>query len=241
MNLFHFLLENYLLFQITNPYKYSFLDFNVNSESSVKKIIKRVSLIGDPHLFFCDDKLKPLILLNTKVKSYNEVYFKKLSKFSYFRIDSFLNNSAIINNIIEENHVNLISSDIIVIDLRFNKGGTDDSFQKLIPYAFSEDYEYEMDKLSFYLNNENIQNRIALFNLFNIKSKEVDDLILSYKKFKDQRGFFKLSENSFSFKISGRLKNQNTKVIILMSKYTASSAESFIEIVKKSSNMINCT
>lgn len=110
--------------------------------------IKNIELIGNNYLkmdFVLLKRVSPCFPSNKLVEMYfniftkNEAYFEKITEnTTLLRIPSFdYANKKIIDSLIE-NNMNIISSkENLIIDLRFNGGGSDNCFEKIIPIIYT--------------------------------------------------------------------------------------------------------
>jgi C-terminal processing protease CtpA/Prc len=148
------------------------------------------------------------------------------------------NDDDAINRLIEENSKALAESRNVIIDVRFNKGGSDSAYMKLLDYIFPEEISInELDTGSMQLNmtERNYRLRIEGFEGFLSQDKDPDTkkfieaFIREMNKYKNQ-GFVEidLSDAVNEGKIHGRKKPEN--IVVLEDVFCGSSGDAFVQI-----------
>lgn len=206
------------------------------------------SLIDNSLLFFKNTKSvfvrenpKPKLTkkeIQKKINEFEGFYFKKLSsKTILLRISSF-NYPYVerIENLIEENISLLESCENLIIDLRNNLGGTDNAYQKLLPYIYTNPVRI--------MNAEYLATPSLIKGLQNWIQKlpDEDKYLEEKEEIKKEIEFYKANLGKFVDIDSIKVYFDTVKIIlqspkriaILANKNTASSAEFFIFITKQS-------
>ncbi|MCZ4243581.1 S41 family peptidase [Pedobacter punctiformis] len=185
----------------------------------------------------------PAAKLNTeqikdKVNEINGFYFKaltprtsilKLSNFSYQFVET-------IENLIEKNKILLENSEFLIVDLRDNGGGTDNAYQKLLPYILTNPVRYVGVE---YLSTPTLISSMETYKS-NIKDKtkhadEISGMDEDLKMLRANPGKFVNTRNKAVVIDTINLELISPKeIIILTNKHVASAGENLILAARQS-------
>jgi effector-binding domain-containing protein len=128
--------------------------------------ISNINIVGNNYLladFVILERIKPILKTEPKIKLYfksmyaNKPFLEKLSDNTLFlRIPSFkLSEKKEIDSLLEKNNKLISSTKNLIIDLRNNGGGSDASYNKIIPYLYTNPIRViGVQYLSTKLNNQ---------------------------------------------------------------------------------------
>ncbi|EJS75895.1 S41 family peptidase [Bacillus cereus] len=196
-----------------------------------------------------DGVTQTITLQKYKQSEYTPIYsLKKENKDTLFITLTDFENAEAINQLIASHKNELDSFPNLIIDVRMNRGGSDDAFFNLLPYLF-EDKEISLfdssDTMQLNHTERNYHLRMKDFENNDYDSLDelsrlcidlfIQDLKKNYKK-----GFVTFDTSGLpielqTLKIHGR-KTPN-KVVILTDVTCGSSGDSFVEAAKKSSKV----
>ncbi|MGP4073497.1 S41 family peptidase [Piscibacillus sp. B03] len=172
-----------------------------------------------------------------------EYSFKQLQpNTAYIKMTDFMNPDAI-NQLVAERKDELDHSDYLIIDVRKNRGGSDSSFQALIPYIFPEG-KTTIDLSKDYVQVYNVTNRSADLTITSIQKflDNVDDqqIICNAQTYIDlwdkNRGkglmTFDNDLNPEPYPIEGKATPKH--VVVLGDVYCGSAGDIFVELSKLS-------
>ena len=148
--------------------KYDQLVIELNQEAKLisnlqecKNLLKRlINFFNDKHLNIVDDNLRQRLdssITSPEFKTY------KNGKIAYLKIPSFdLEFKPSIDNLLLVNHKDILLSEVFVIDLMDNEGGSDDSYSSLRPYYYDRPITVEgVDLLASDENISELENILA--------------------------------------------------------------------------------
>lgn len=222
----------------TNSAVYYMGDYSAEKFNDVK-------LVGNNLLKFGSISLKRIYPNNqeddSEIKTYVESltaqipFIKQISdKTLLLRIPSFkYANKKIIDSIITANHDLIISKENLIIDLRNNGGGSDASFQKIIPYIYTNSIRsVGVEYLSTTLNNKRMEDFIADPNW---SSEEKEWAKKGLDKLNANIGKFINIENQIVDEIKLDVFYANPKNVgIIINENNGSTAEEFLLMAKQS-------
>ena len=169
-------------------------------------------------------------LMNTK-----KPQFLKLSDTSVLlRIPSFSEvYKKDIDSLVEANHKTIINTPHLLIDIRNNGGGSDYSYENILPYLYTQPFKlYEVEMLSTPLNNSRYDRLIKsgnfskeLIEKFSLEQQQLNSKLNQFVNLSGE----KLRELTFDI-----IYTSPQKVSILINGGNASSAEEFILTAKQS-------
>lgn len=175
------------------------------------------------------------------------VFHKINQETMYLKFNDF-NNTTEINNKIDIYREELRNSKNLLIDLRENKGGNDNSYFGLLDYVFKDKKYYselkkEKDFIYYNATKRNLYLRKKmLFSFLNpnhMKDTMLDKLIKKEIAFFEDnlgKGLVPYNDSEdIDFFING--KNKPQRIIVLTDYFCASSGENFVELVQKSSKV----
>lgn len=167
----------------------------------------------------------------------SKTYFKELNKnTNYFRIHSFdYANKKNIDSIFSVNKEKLTKPNLI-IDVRGNEGGSDWSYQLLLPYIMDKkEYEKPIIAASIFLSKENFKSFYNDKYKYGVDSRK--DSLNADKKMEALRkyiGRFEPVKNTSKKTIISSIYDFPQNVYIIQNKQCASSTEGFILNAKQS-------
>lgn len=220
--------------------KYSSYFFNDNKNrqewAAVIKLNQQVSYVRD-------GITKNYELENFSPKKIESNYaFKYTHSIPTFVISDF-NNEEAIETLVREHQNEILASDQLIIDVRYNAGGSDLSYFPLLPLIFNQSIPLSKlndETMSVLYSKRNCDLRIEMFNEY-LKSmknppQELKDYIENELKLYREnygKGFITNEpDKTFDFLIQGGAKPKN--VYILTDQYCGSSGDSFVRLAKQS-------
>ncbi|PDY24708.1 peptidase [Bacillus cereus] len=154
-------------------------------------------------------------------------------------------NTDAINTLLDSHKDELNTFPNLIIDVRLNRGGSDDAFFKLLPYLFedkeislldsSDTMQLNHTKRNFHLRMEDIE--MEDYDSLDELSKLFTDIFIQDLKKNYKKGFVTFDTSGLpkelqSLKIHGR--KSPSRVVILTDDTCGSSGDSFVEVAKKS-------
>jgi hypothetical protein len=161
-------------------------------------------------------------------------YFQKLSDTTaYLRIPAFdLEVKETIDSIIDANRNTIISTPNLIIDLRFNGGGADASYSKLIPFIYTNPIRtVGLQMLSTKLNNEAMLRYSKDTSFSEEDRKELGEI---YEKLNQHPGTFVDIFGTVSIDTLDTILPQPANVAIIINNGNASTTEQFLLAAKQS-------
>ncbi|MFJ8239006.1 S41 family peptidase [Bacillus tropicus] len=194
-----------------------------------------------------EDGLTQTITLQKYEQSkYTPIY--SLEKYNedtlFITLTDFANTEAI-NNLLDSHKDALNTFPNLIIDVRLNRGGSDDAFFKLLPYLFeekeislfdsSDTMQLNHTERNFHLRMKDIERED--YDSLDELSKIFTDIFIQDLKKNYKKGFVtfdpsELPKELQSLTIHGR--KSPTRVVILTDVTCGSSGDSFVEVAKKS-------
>jgi len=205
-------------------------------------------LIGSNHLQiggFLLKRLLPLYPMEEEVQSYikststNEPYFEEINGTTLLlRIPSFdSSKKTAINNVILNNKDKILKTENLIIDLRNNGGGSDDSFSELIPFLYTNPIRtIGVEFRSTKLNNQRMLDfaTVPEYGFDEDGRKWAKD---AYDKLEEHLNEFvsiSSAELGVSIKIQDTIYAYPKNIGILINDRNASTAEQFLLAAKQS-------
>ncbi|EJS55076.1 S41 family peptidase [Bacillus nitratireducens] len=154
-------------------------------------------------------------------------------------------NTDAINTLLDSHKDELNTFPNLIIDVRLNRGGSDDAFFKLLPYLFedkeislldsSDTMQLNHTKRNFHLRMKDIE--MEDYDSLDELSKLFTDIFIQDLKKNYKKGFVTFDTSGLpkelqSLKIHGR--KSPSRVVILTDDTCGSSGDSFVEVAKKS-------
>ncbi|WP_316804340.1 S41 family peptidase [Pedobacter nototheniae] len=206
--------------------------------------ISKISFSGNKYLTLDDltlEKATPFIKLEPqqafkyKVKFATEPFIERLDeKTLYIKIPSFgLDQKAILDSLTNHWKSELTTTKNLIIDVRGNGGGADKTYNKLLPFTYTN--PIHRNQLEFYSSEMNNKNWIELSKNKNLSTKEK----LLFTDFANRLqanigGFERIFKEDISIiKLDSVYRNPE-KIAVITDKHTASAAEQFILDLKQS-------
>ncbi|MED3398249.1 S41 family peptidase [Bacillus wiedmannii] len=193
-----------------------------------------------------DGVIETITLQKYKQNEYTPIYsFKQHNKDTLLITLTDFANTEAINKLLDSHKNELNSFPNLIIDVRLNRGGSDDAFFKLLPYLF-EDKEISLldssDTMQLNHTERNYQLRMKDIEMEDYDSLDelsklftdifIQDLKRNYKKGFVTFDTSELPKELQSLKIHGR--KSPCRVVILTDVTCGSSGDSFVEVAKKS-------
>jgi hypothetical protein len=151
-----------------------------------------------------------------------EPYFEKLnSKTCYLRISSFdFDLKQAIDSVIFTNKKMITKTENLIIDLRYNGGGSDGGWQNIMPFIYTNPYR---TKNCYYLSTELNNQYYRTFN---------GDIF--FEMLNNHLGEFVKNGNEYVVNSLNKIYKCPQNVAIIVNKYCASSTEQFLLAAKQS-------
>jgi hypothetical protein len=218
--------------------------FYMRDHSGVES--KSVSMLGKNHLqigIFNLSRIYPKLVDDPKfVQYFNSLnaefpFIEELNSTTiYFRIPSFDHSyKGIIDSVITANKAKILSTKNLIIDIRNNGGGSDNSYSEIIPFLYTNPIRgIGVEFLSTKLNNQ------RMLDFINNPEYEIDEdgkkwAKNGYDKLESKLGqFVNLSNNIFSEDIRDTIYPFPKNVGIIINKGNGSTAEQFLLEAKQS-------
>ncbi|HDR5393891.1 peptidase [Bacillus anthracis] len=187
---------------------------------------------------------KTITLQKYKQSEYTPIYsLKQYNKDTLLITLTDFANIEAINKLLDSHKNELNSFQNLIIDVRLNRGGSDDAFFNLLPYLFenkeislfdsSDTMQLNHTERNFHLRMKEMEDYDSLDELSKLFTNMfIQDLKKNYKK-----GFVTFDTSGLpkelqSLKIHGR--KSPSRVVILTDVTCGSSGDSFVEVAKKS-------
>ncbi|RZS93936.1 S41 family peptidase [Aquimarina brevivitae] len=171
---------------------------------------------------------------------FNEFHLTYVDKIPYLRLPDFYSvQPSFVDSLLQAHHTNIIKADIMIVDVRGNKGGNDATYFPVLPYMLNG--PIKLPASGFWLSDYNIQTFMDYDT--GEPNKKVEDYTETEKAGYDlmmaNKGtaFFDYPEYAFTFK-ADTLYNGPKKVIMLIDKETASSGETFVYRANQSNKVV---
>lgn len=171
---------------------------------------------------------------------FNEFHLAYIDQIPYLRLPDFYSvEPSYVDSLMQAHHKNIVKSDMMIVDVRGNKGGNDGTYFPVLPYVLSG--PIEVPASGFWLSDYNIQFLMDYdtgepnkkVEDYTEKEKEAYDLLMANKG----TAFFDYPEYAFTFN-ADTLYNSPRKIIILTDKETASSGETFVHRANQSNKAV---
>ncbi len=211
-----------------------------------KKIVKRVDLIGTNYLQLDDFLLKRVYpeqendpQAEQYIKSFesDQPYLERLNETTlYLRIPSFqASEKQAIDSVLEANETLILSTENLILDIRNGTGGSDISFNGLLPYLYTNQIRsVGIEFLSTELNNQRMLDFVEKEE-FGFSEDEKKWAKMAYEKLnKNQGSFVNLEENSVSIVQMDTVYPFPKKVGIIINERNGSTDEEFLMAAKQS-------
>lgn len=211
------------------------------------KNIKEVDLLDNEYLQIGDILLKRIGPTsrsadeNPEIKTYVNHFLTKNAVFSQLdestvmiRIPSFnLSQKKIIDKILEENHDLITSSPNLILDLRNNGGGGDDSYDELIPYLYTNPIRtVGVEILSTPLNNSQIK---AYLEMPELDEETREQIEAFYERLVENEGaFVNVFDDVVEVEELESILPNPKEVAIIIDQECGSSTEQFLLAAKQS-------
>ncbi|MDG0950295.1 S41 family peptidase [Bacillus paranthracis] len=156
-------------------------------------------------------------------------------------------NAEAINTLLDSHKDELNAFPNLIIDVRLNRGGSDDAFFNLLPYLFedkeislfdsSETMQLNHTERNFHLRMKDMKMEMEDYDSLDELSKLFTNMFIQDLKKNYKKGFVTFNTSSLpkelqSLKIHGQ--KSPSKVVILTDVTCGSSGDSFVEVAKKS-------
>lgn len=207
--------------------------------------LDKVSLIGNNYTKlgqFAFHRVNPVIADSDAVKSYLELMktrepiMQEYSKNTLvLRIPSFAwEEKGAIDSLLTVYHEKIISTPNLVIDIRGNGGGADRSYNKIIPYLYTNPIRtVGLEMLSTPLNNQRMEGFLEMSDVSDEEKKEIrEDLVYMNNNLGK---FVNLLGQKVFIQTEDTIHNYPKNVAILINGNNGSTAEQFLLAAKQSS------
>ncbi|SFC88278.1 Peptidase family S41 [Zunongwangia mangrovi] len=176
--------------------------------------------------------------LQLKLNKIDGLYFEKLSsKTAYIRLSNFSYRFVEhIEAIIENNKKQLEKSHNLIIDLRGNGGGTDDAYQKLLPYIATNPLRHiGVEYLVTPTLIEGLENYLDKLEDTKENRDDIIRLTKQIKLFKEHPGEF-VNPKSYSVEVTSvdRANNSPEQIVFLVDEEVGSAAENLLLLSRQS-------
>ena len=177
--------------------------------------------------------------MEDKINEINGFYIKKLTpkttiiKMKYFSY-MFVNT---IEKLIEKNKTLLENSEFLIIDVRDNGGGTDNAYQKILPYLVTNPVRnVGAEYLASPTLIKTMENYLLGVQKDSIKNKdEISDINNRLKLLKANLGkYVNYNENKVNISLISPAVKSPSQIVVLANNHTGSAAENFLLNAKQS-------
>ncbi|EOG8707713.1 S41 family peptidase [Bacillus cereus] len=189
-----------------------------------------------------------ITLQKYKQNEYTPIYsIKQYNKDTLFITLTDFANTEAINTLLDSHKDELNTFPNLIIDVRLNRGGSDDAFFKLLPYLFeekeislfdsSDTMQLNHTERNFHLRMKDMKMEMEDYDSLDELSKLFTNMFIQDLKKNYKKGFVTFNTSSLpkelqSLKIHGR--KSPSKVVILTDVTCGSSGDSFVAAAKKS-------
>ncbi len=171
---------------------------------------------------------------------FSEFHVSYINEIPYLRLPDFYSvEPSYMDSLMQAHHENIVKSDMMIVDVRGNRGGNDGTYFPVLPYVLSG--PIELPASGFWLSEYNIQ--MVMDYKTGESNKKVEDYTREEKEDYDlmmaNKGtaFFDYPEDTFTFN-ADTLYNGPKKIILLTDKETASSGETFVYRANQSDKVV---
>ncbi|HDR7612486.1 TPA: peptidase [Bacillus mycoides] len=196
-----------------------------------------------------DGVTETITLQKYKQSEYTPIYsFKQYNKDTLLITLTDFANTEAINTLLDSHKDELNSFPNLIVDVRLNRGGSDDAFFNLLPYLFedkeislldsSDTMQLNHTERNFHLRMKDIE--MEDYDSLDELSKLFTDIFIQDLKKNYKKGFVTFDTSGLpidmqTLKIHGR--KSPSRVVILTDVTCGSSGDSFVEVAKKSSKV----
>lgn len=219
---------------------YYMRDHSESHSESVRLLDANHLSLGDIDLFRAKPKQAslPATVNYFKAMEASTPYLQALDDNThYLRLPSFgLGYKAAIDKLMIENKEAILNKPYLIIDLRNNSGGSDDSYLEVLPYLYTS--PIKVVGVSFLASPLNISTLEELSNNPKLDEETKEVLAELIPKLRANEGsFVNLEEEEISYVEMEEVYPQPQKVAILINESNASAAEQFILEASQSSKV----
>lgn len=231
-----------VLFKLSSNSKYeSFFPDKIKHTGNVE--------IFDNTFLYFDKMRRTLVKENQNLKISEKQVRKKIGEIQGFTIKPLSKQTTlitipsfdypyveIINNLIQENQILIENSEYLIIDIRGNSGGTDNAYEKLLPYVMTNSIRWPgVEFLSTQTLIDGLEYYITTIKDKNEQKDEIEKVRGWIKLYKENMGQFVNKENNSyrTEEVSFAAKSAKY-VAILTNKEVGSAAENFLIAAKQS-------
>ncbi len=196
-------------------------------DTCLQLINKYINSIGDHHTgLFLN---KPLNNQDTSIVGNNFLFKELKPNIAYLKISTFSRAYFPNLNLFYDSVLPCIEKyPYIILDLRYNGGGSDEGWHRLLPIIYTN--KFQTDKVDFWASEDNIEHYE--------KNKILPEAVLNKLNKQATNSFYTMDKGRISsFGISKILENPK-KIIILQNRKVASAAEDFILLTLQSKKVI---
>lgn len=207
-------------------------------------VFKETKFLGNNGLqlgYFNLKRLYPQLQESKEMALYSELatatnpFLKELSDSTILlRIPSFDDAfKKTIDSILSANHKLLTHRKNLIIDIRNNGGGSDVSYQKIIPYLYTNPYRITgLEFLSTPLNNKRMEGYLSIPNLSERSKKGVNEALSKLKA--NLGNFINLNDSTMFTQRLDSVYSYPKNVAIVTNQNNGSTAEEFLLMAKQS-------
>lgn len=177
----------------------------------------------------------------------DEIYYKSInSKKPYleelnpntlcFRIPSFnIKHKAAIDSVITVNKDKILKTKNLIIDIRNGTGGTNNSYQSLLPFLYTNPVRIPgMEFLSTKLNNRNLKDVMSSPQFKSFDEKAQQDISEMYEKLQSRLGEFVLIDKEINIQTQDTIYEYPKNIGIIINHQNVSADEGFLLEAKQS-------
>lgn len=229
---------------------------NLNSgiyflQNKTSEELKRIDFYGKNYVFFNDMLFKRIYPIYQTEKEISEFlksqssqkpYIEKINNSTLFlRIPSFNGTEKkAIDSVLIANKLKLETTENLIIDLRNNGGGNDNSYANIIPYLYTNPIrEVRTELYSTKLNNSRMLKFYENYKKYGFSEEQKDDFKYAYDILEKNLGKFVMLQGGGDGKIVGVQKLEKTlpfpkNVGIIINNGNGSTTEQFLLAAKQS-------
>ena len=172
--------------------------------------------------------------------NYNKFHFAELDGIPYLRFPDFLSVTGDhVDSIMKANHEKIIAAEFIIVDVRDNGGGNDDTYFPILPYILSG--PVQIPNSGYWMSEDNIQGFLGWSDLkdkpledYTEEERQTYDYLMSFK----DSVYFEDPENYFYTYNADTLFSGPKKVVLLINEDCGSSGETFVYRANQSEKVV---
>ncbi|WP_223270885.1 S41 family peptidase [Subsaximicrobium wynnwilliamsii] len=172
------------------------------------------------------------------IRKFGEFHYTELDGIPYLRFPDFYSvGEAHVDSIMKVNHEKLIAADFIIVDVRDNGGGNDDTYYPILPYILSG--PVQVPNSGLWMSNDNIR---QFLDNSDLKGKSVEDYSEEERQMYDYvmslKGTAFFQEQDYANTYEPDTLYAGPKKVILLAGDAGSSGETFVYRANQSDKVV---